>query len=322
MSTPSDYDRALEASVFLKLSEAGYLLVQGTDRVDFLQRQTTNDLHKMGENLALGSVLTSPTARILDVNYLILEDESSIGMITLEGRSQETKSYLQSRIFFNDEVSISDISNRTVQLLVEGPEADTTLRQIGINLPSKMYELRSTQIDQYTLKIIKQKGLAQFGYRILLEKEFHGTFIDQLTEAGVTQLSEDSYEILRVEAGLTGPLGELTSDYNPLEVNLGEFISPDKGCYTGQEVIARQITYDKVARQMVGVKQLEAYVNPGDKVRADDRIAGSVTSSAQSPRFGAIALAVLKRPYNEVGQKVRVGERGIQGKVSDLPLHT
>jgi len=322
MSRPSDYDRALEASVFLQISEAGYLVVQGPDRVDFLQRQTTNDLHKLGENLVIGSVLTSPTARILDVNYLLLEDESSIGMITLPGRSQETNNYLRSRIFFNDEVSISDKSNRTAQILVVGPQAETSLRRIGINPPSKMYGIRSSQLDQYPLKIIRQKGLDQFSYRILLEINSQRAFIDKLTQAGVTRLSEDSYEILQVEAGLPGPYGELTSEYTPLEINLGEFISSEKGCYTGQEVIARQITYDKVARQMVGVEQLDAPVKPGDGVRADDRVVGSVTSSVESPRFGTIALAVLRRPYYEVNQKVYLGEQKIEGMVRALPFHT
>ena len=94
-----------------------------------------------------------------------------------------------------------------------------------------------------------------------------------------------------------------------------------KGCYTGQEVLARQINYDKITRQMVGLR-LETPVQRGAAVQVEGRGAGEVTSAVVSPRFGAIALAVVKRPHFEPGTVVMVasGEETARGEVVSLPF--
>jgi folate-binding protein YgfZ len=113
----------------------------------------------------------------------------------------------------------------------------------------------------------------------------------------------------------------LNADYTPLENNMNWAISSTKGCYTGQEVIARQITYDKVTRKLVGVR-LGAEVAVGSTVFAGKQAAGTVTSTALSSKFGPIALAMIKRPHNETGADVTIGDQdsGVLGTVADLPF--
>ena len=77
-------------------------------------------------------------------------------------------------------------------------------------------------------------------------------------------------------------------------------VSGNKGCYPGQEVIARQLTYDKVTQRLVGLR-LDEPVAPGGRLLAEGKPVGVITSAAVSPRFGAIALGVVKRPHHEVG---------------------
>jgi folate-binding protein YgfZ len=102
---------------------------------------------------------------------------------------------------------------------------------------------------------------------------------------------------MRVEAGLPAAGAELSEDYTPLEAGLAAAISSTKGCYTGQEVLARQITYDKVTQHLCGLR-LTRRAQPGGRVWAPDGSpVGRVTSAATSPRFGEIALAVVKRPH-------------------------
>ncbi len=117
------------------------------------------------------------------------------------------------------------------------------------------------------------------------------------------------------------PARELTEAHTPLEINLQAAISTDKGCYTGQEIIARQINYDKITRSMVGLR-LEAPTHAGARVSAGDKSAGTVTSAVESPRYGPIALAVLKRPNNLAGTKVVVmdNEVNIRGELIELPF--
>ena len=92
----------------------------------------------------------------------------------------------------------------------------------------------------------------------------------------------------------------------------------NKGCYTGQEIIARQITYDKVTRTLVGLRSA-ALLAPGAAVAAEGREVGRVTSAAFSPQLQApVALAIVKRPYNAVGTTVVVN--GVEATVAALPF--
>jgi folate-binding protein YgfZ len=121
-----------------------------------------------------------------------------------------------------------------------------------------------------------QEGLRGKAYRLIAGIEHEHKLVKVLEEAGIFQLHPEIYDVLRVEAGLPAEGHELTDAYIPLEVNLDEAISSNKGCYTGQEIIARQVTYDKVARHMVGLR-LEQAVNPGAAIYAEDKRIGEVT---------------------------------------------
>jgi folate-binding protein YgfZ len=319
MSFPTDYTKVLHEAGFFLQSDAGYLDVQGPDRLEFLQRQTTNDLQMLNDDLVVKTVLTSPIARIIDVLYIIFKKDS-LGIITLPGRAQTTFQFLSSRIFFNDQVSLTDKSSQRAQILVEGQKAAQVFEKIGLTLPNEKYEIVSDQINDEIIKIIPQDGLLENGFRIITKNAHEKMLLDALLENGATPISEDTLHILRVESGLPGPVGELTQDYTPLEINLENLISPDKGCYTGQEVIARQITYDKVARRMVGLS-LKNFVLPGNDVHTEGKNIGKVTSSALSPRYGPIALAIIKRPYNKSGVIVKVGNDEIPGVVTNLPFN-
>jgi folate-binding protein YgfZ len=319
MSIPAEYEKLhLEAGFYLQ-SEAGYLCIQGPDRFEFIQRQTTNDLHLLKDDIAVSTVLTSPTARIIDVLQTIL-DQDSLGMTTLPGRAQKTYQFLRSRIFFNDQVSIKDLSRDKTQILVKGAKAAQIIKKIGLPVPEEKNEVMSAEINDNPVKIIAQDGLVDDGFMILTTNLHDNEFLEVLLDNGVPPISEETLKIMRIESGMPGPQGELTEDYTPLETNLDTLISADKGCYTGQEVIARQITYDKVARKMVGLS-LENSVLLGSKAYADGRTIGEVTSFTLSPRFGPIALAIVKRPYNEAGSIVSVGDDAIRGVVVHLPFY-
>ncbi len=140
-------------------------------------------------------------------------------------------------------------------------------------------------------------------------------------QAGAVELTPDIFEILRVETGLPAAYHELVEAYTPLELNLETAIVDTKGCYTGQEVIARQRTYDKVARKLVGLR-LEASVSNGADVLAESRPAGVVTSAILSPRLGPLALAVLRRPHNEPNTHVQIkaDDQLVNGVVQALPF--
>lgn len=310
------YKASLEKATFFNIPEAGFLRISGNDRVDFLQRQSTNDVASLTSNSAIMTVLTSPKARIQDVFWLIDAGES-IDVITLPQRSNTTFDFLRSRIFFNDNVSISDHSHDYSQIILDGPQAATGLAAINI-MPINPSGVKRVSFDDAQITVFGKTGFSESAYHLILPTSITERVIEKFTEAGLVSLDADTYEVLRVEAGLPGEANEFTDDYTPLEVGLLEpAISRTKGCYTGQEVIARQVNFDKITRSLVGLR-LDAPVLVGDTVSVEDKSAGKVTSVAHSPRLGDIALSVLKRPFNQVGSKVSIGDT--LAEVSELPF--
>ena len=129
---------------------------------------------------------------------------------------------------------------------------------------------------------------------------------------------DEAYQVRRIELGRPEPGAELTGEYSPLEAGLAWACAENKGCYTGQEIIARQITYDKVTRVLVGLVG-DAPLSPGASLSADGRDVGTITSTAYSPLLGApIALAIVKRPHDVPGSELQ--SEGKSVRVTALPF--
>ena len=320
------YEAAYNTAAYFIQSAAGYLRVSGPDQIAFLQRQTTNDLKLLQPEHILLNVLTSSTARILDVFYLFQstdeDGEKVIDALSLPGRVAETNSFLKSRIFFMDKVAVRDMSAEIVQIDLIGPKAGVMLQKAGAAQIPAMNAIIELEIRSVTLRVLKADSSYGLGYRLLVPSQDSGKIIQALEEAGVAQLSPENYLILRVEAGQPEADYELTADYTPLETGLEAGIADNKGCYTGQEIIARQITYDKVTQSLCGL-YLEEARDTRERVWAEGRAVGKLTSHVHSPRFGMIGLAVLKRPYSTPQTELQIGsqpEDGTPAVVAALPF--
>jgi folate-binding protein YgfZ len=312
------YDAALKSAAYYARPDGGFLRLVGATRLDFIQRQTTNDVNLLSEDRALTTVLTAPNARMLDVWRMVDEGES-VGIVTLPGNASSTASFLQSKIFFNDEVAVENHSDDFAQLEMIGPETAALLHRFGLSEPLSPDRVCPVEIGGVGGRILGQRGL-EGGALLLVPSGGTQQVGKALEDAGAAPLAAEGYNLLRIEAGIPAPGAELTEDYTPLEAGLDYAISGTKGCYTGQEVIARQITYDKVTRHLVGLR-LQELVFTGASVMAGGRSMGVVTSSVDSPRFGPIALAYVKRPYHEPAVEVAVGEpAGVVGRVAALPF--
>jgi folate-binding protein YgfZ len=299
-----DYQAALEGVVFYPQPDAGYLRIAGEDQANFIQRQTTNDIRLLQPPRALLSVLTSAVARILDVFYL-LNDEEAIGAITLPGFAQKTALFLKSRIFFMDRVTLEDLSASISQFDLFGPRAQDLLQRLNIQLPASN-TISDVKIADKRVRLLAVEESFSPGYRLLTEAKDREPVETALEQNGAARLSPISFETLSVEAGRPRAGKELSEEYTPLEAGLFSTVADGKGCYTGQEILARQLTYDKVTQQLCGLR-LPGVVAAGERIYVDGKPAGTLTSFADSPRFGPIALAILKRPYFQPGNRVSVG---------------
>jgi len=311
------YNEALTGAVFYRLPDPGYLRIGGADQITFVQRQTTNDAQALAPGRALLTVLTSPTARILDVWRLVMEPDGSLGAITLPGRGAATARLLRSHIFFMDKVTVTDVSGEFAQVEVFGPEAARVLEGIGLAQAPALDEIVSWDVGDVPVRAV---GTGQ-GCLLLVPSAQIEAVEGRLGAAGAAALSQEAYEVLRVESGWPGPAHELTDEYTPLEANLDAAISDRKGCYTGQEIIARQITYDKITRRLAGLR-LAAMATVGATVQVEGRTVGAITSAVKSPRHGPIALAVIRRPHHTPGTAVTVADAAgaVSGTTVALPF--
>ncbi len=265
------------------------------------------------------TVLTSPAGRILDVLTVIDEGET-LGVITLPGQGEKTFDFLRSRIFFMDKVTLVDASPSFMQIDLLGPGASEIIQLLGVKQNIEGDEIRTIKITGIPILVLLLRGL---GYRLLIPTEGSQGILSELKIKGVQTLDFENYEILRIEAGIPAARHELTDEYTPLETGFQWAVSGNKGCYTGQEVLARQINFDKITRQLVGLFMSEE-TNVGDTLYPPDKgqPVGKITSIAVSPRIGPIALAIVKRPYTQPGDKLRVGEQesSILASISEIPL--
>ena len=116
-----------------------------------------------------------------------------------------------------------------------------------------------------------------------------------------------TYNALRIEAGIPVAGLELTEEINPWEANLDFAISLDKGCYNGQEIVARLNTYQKIKKRLMGLR-LESALENGPRValKSESRDAGVLTSSAISPRLGAIGLGFIRTEWQEESRDLQL----------------
>jgi folate-binding protein YgfZ len=313
------YQQAVNRTAYFQHQAPGYLKISGEDQRSFLQRQTSNNIDLLSLERPLVTVLTSPTGRILDMLTVIDEGEK-LGIITLPGQGEMTFEFLKNRIFFMDKVTMEDASSSLKQIDLLGPEASLVIQDWGVEQADLGDELHKIKIDETPIKVLRLKG---FGFRLLVPNEINGELLSKLKSQDVQPLDLESFELLRIEAGIPAAHHELTEDYTPLETGYQWAVSDDKGCYTGQEVLARQVNYDKITRQMVGLF-LSEKANIGDSLYPLDKNqpVGKITSVTDSPRFGLIALAVVKRTNINPGDKLRVGdqESSIHASISEIPF--
>jgi folate-binding protein YgfZ len=299
------------AAIQLRLN-GGVLALTDADRSDFLHRLTTNNIHALKPGQATVTVLTSPTARILFVFTVICRPDA-LWLLPAKGQAQMLARYLAGQIFFMDKVKVANISSEQSRLRVVGAQADDALAALGFDLRA---EPDGAWQEGNGVLALKQLDYDLPGYELIAPTAQQAALLDKLKSAGAVVLNDEkAYTARRVEMGRPAPGYELTEEYNPLEAGLGWACAENKGCYTGQEIIARQVAYDKVTKTLIGLFS-DSHLSAGAEVTAGERVVGAVTSAAFSPALQRpIALAIVKRPYNQPGSKVMVGELPAQTAV-------
>jgi tRNA-modifying protein YgfZ len=274
---PPDYAAALERLAH-RVRAAGILDVTGSDRESFLQGQLTQDMRGLapGES-RVAAGLTSKGKLLFVARVLGLEER--IRLVVPDSLRQLVLEHLRKYAVFT-KVAIEDRTPDFVHVGVSGPEG------------------KRLALPDWVDRLAPERG---FSAELLLAGQRREELVTLLRALGSSGISDETAEVLRVEAGRPRFGADMDSTNLPDEVGMDDAISPTKGCYVGQEVVARLRTYGRVNRRLVSFRFPGGPIAAGDLLRLPDEEkpskveAGRVTSSVHSPRFGAIGLGYAFR---------------------------
>lgn len=300
-------------------SHWGLIQLSGGDRLRFLHNQSTNNIQILKPGQSCDTVFVTSTARTIDLATVYVTEDKLLVLVS-PNRRQKLMPLLDRYIFPADKVELEDRSDATAIFSLIGPKSPEVLEQLGLKDLSFSEQTKHQIIDLNgcQLRIAEGSGLVTPGYTLIMPNDAAATVWQTLTNSGAVPLGENCWEQLRIEQGRPAPDYELTEDYNPLEAGLWHTLSFDKGCYIGQETIARLNTYKGVKQQLWGV-QLTAPVEPGTVVMVGEEKVGIVTSYTNS-NTGPFALAYIRTKAGGLGLKVQVGN--VPGEVVDVPFLT
>ncbi len=285
-------------------SHWGRLRVADRDRLSFLHNQTTNDLKRLQPGQGCETVVLTSTARTIDLLSVYVTEEDII-VLTSSNRRANILTWLDRYIFFGDKVQLSDVTDETVCFSLIGPQSTELLQKLGVvELPQALDNHCVSVIANVPVRIACGSGLSGIGYTAIADVADGAVLWQALVAAGAVPCGEQSWEQLRIHDGRPTPGAELTEDYNPLEAGLWHTISFDKGCYIGQETIARLNTYSGVKQQLWGLN-LQQPCQPGELIYAEDQKIGLLTSITADGSFG---LGYIKTKAGGADLKVRIGE--------------
>ena len=318
-SAEDEVRAAEQGPVVMDRSFLGLVRVSGKDGGDLLQRLTTNDLRHLQAGQGIVNLFTNAKGRIVDA-VEILRREDEYWLIASPGHATTDAKWIAQYTFI-EEVQTLEISDRFCVLSVFG------------KIPAGFAGLPTERLAPQTFCSVSvagaegclhhTNGIAPEGFNLIVPRDAGEKVWEHLLRFAPA-IGYAAYNTLRVHAGIPAIDAEISEQYNPHEVNLLPFVSFEKGCYIGQEVVARLDSYDKVQRRLVGLEfEREDVPPPPRPIWAGEQQIGVLTSSALLPsRRRIVGLGIVRRADAAAGGRVRVREqeRVYDGVIVALPF--
>ncbi|MFO0947484.1 MAG: glycine cleavage T C-terminal barrel domain-containing protein [Planctomycetota bacterium] len=322
----AEYEAANEIVGLTDISSRGRLEITGKDRVRLVNNLCTNDIPKTEPGSGREAFFLDAKGRIIDYAVVfVLAD--SLWLDLAPGRAGSLIKHLD-RYIIREDVQLHDRSLNTASFHLIGPKAEEVLQRVNIALGTNLQHAAAV-IGGATCHAFRRDRSVQPGYDIVVDLEDAPTVWSILWDAGqiagIRPVGSQVMEVLRVEAGIPEMGKEVTDANFPQEFGRDpQAISFTKGCYIGQETVARIDAYGHVNRQLRGlIWHGPADPLVGHKVYFGDKEMGSVASAVASPKTGnSLGLAVLRTGGNEPGAEVVVKAAAdeVRATVASLPF--
>ncbi|MEJ7639441.1 MAG: glycine cleavage T C-terminal barrel domain-containing protein [Singulisphaera sp.] len=312
----------------LDRSDCVRLDVAGPDRAKFLHNLTTNDVKRLASGRGCEAFVTSPQGKTLGYVSLLAGDDLIL-VRTNPGGLELALPHLQKYGVFDD-VALADVSERSFEFHLAGPRAEELFLLAGGELPAEgELDHRGTRLADCPIRVVRERPTGRPGLTLIGAvadaPRVAALLHEQGSPIGLVDVDPGTADVLRIEAGMPLFGGDVTADNLPQEVGRdGRAINFVKGCYLGQETVARIDALGHVNKVLTGLKLPVGPIPPvGATLEVDGKAAGKITSAAFSPGWGrGLALAFVRTSHAADGTEVRVVGDGSSASavVSDLPM--
>ena len=315
-----------EKAYFFETDGFSVVKCTGQDTRSFLHRMSTQELNALQPGAATLNCFVNQKGRLVELVHHVQVREDEALLLGQSGDGQKLIDWLE-QFHFIENISMTDAAADFKRALVFGGKA-TSVLEAALEDMSRLAPWQAHATGQgfvvrtFDYGAIPQEASA--AYLVLLPSNDFAAFSSACFRAGAIEGSPKVLDAARIASGVPGFPAELNDSITPLSVGLHDAISWSKGCYIGQEVIARMDTYDRITRNLVLLEcaTTEDLV-PGTEVLNGKTVLGSITSSTcDSDRRVTFSLANLKlkkSEFAEVDLCVRVQEQTLPVKLIERP---
>ncbi|MCH7756278.1 aminomethyl transferase family protein [candidate division KSB1 bacterium] len=326
-SVKEEYSAAKKSVVLIDRSYFEQIRIFGNDHVDLLHRLSTNEVRTLKTDEGQINIFTNEKGRIVD-RVMLFKFEEERRLLISAGNAKKITDWIEKYIFIED-AKTEILSNRGV-ISIFGPKSLEFLSKLFDVKFDDLLECHFKEIDwsNHMVQISRTDELGFRGFNLITEGNALSGLWDHLIDSGrrvgLKPMGEDAYETLRIESGWPVYSKDFDEEINPHETNMLPYVNFDKGCYIGQEVVARLDTYEKVQKHLMGIV-LESETQPHEKdpIFMDDKEVGHITSVTHSFDLNKkIALGYVRTKFIEEGAKVQIrsSEKEISGRLVKLPF--
>lgn len=291
----------------------GPLRVRGEDRLTFVHGQLSNEVRRLAVGGASHALMLNHKGHAL-AEVRVYRREDDLYLAVEDGKGPEVMAQLEAHIIF-DQVTLQDLTGEITGFSVQGEGAAALVREVlGIEVPQAGAFVQAPFASAEVLVAPAKRSLVS-GVDLHVLARDAVALVEALEAAGALRVDQEIAELLRVEAGIPAAHREGGEGVLPQECGLEHAISYTKGCYLGQEIMARIEARGNVRRALRGLR-LEAVPKEARDVTADGRVVGRLGTVVEHPELGVVALAAIRRDLETT--RVQVGD--VVGELVALPF--
>ena len=306
--TMASRDAFYTSAALADLSARGRILATGDDRLRLIHALSTNQIEKLSPGQGVYAFFLNAQGRVLADAIIVCRDSDLLISVEPEVRGK-LYSHID-RYIIADDVTLTDVTESTFEIAVEGPTAEAILASLGATVPTDAFAFTNWN----GIDIVRASSTGAAGFRLFGPMEQKDALIASLAAAGAVRAAPADLESVRIEHGTPRYGVDITDNYIPQETRQMHALNFSKGCYLGQEIVERVRSRGHVNRVLTALAiDTGTAPVPGAKVTAAEKEVGEITSATVSPRYGGVrALAYIRAEALASGAPMAVG--GAQSK--------